>query len=113
MCAYPNKTTVPKGAWAQLKAGVSRFFRWDQQTEDGKEDFKPPHKANLATQCLHFYLEPYRNEILQEEKLLEVDSLAAKIAHIFSMIRRPRINHSDVNITELDMIVSYTYICTC
>ena len=113
MCAYPKKTTVPKGILAQFMAGFSRFLRREQQTEDGKEDFKPPSKASLATQCLHFYLEPYRNEILQEEKLLKVDSLAAKIAHIFSMIRRPRINHSNVYINELIMIVSTTYICTC
>ena len=113
MCAYPKKTTVPKGILAQFMAGFSRFFRREQQTEDGKEDFKHPSKANLATQCLHFYLEPYRNEILQEEKLLEVDSLAAEVAHIYSKIRKPRINHSDVNITELIMIVSTTYICTC
>ena len=116
MCAYPKVTTVPKGFFGQVKAKVSSFFRYfqrEQQSDDGKEDFKPPSKEDLASQCLHFYLEPYRNEILQEEKSLVVDS-ATEIAHIYFKICRPYINRSDMYIPELTMIVSTTYyIHTC
>ena len=117
MCAYPKITKVQRSVYdavtTTVKAGISlfsRLFRTKPSQDDVKEvDFKPPSMGELATQCLHFYLEPYKNALLQESgRYPMVNSVVRNIVHVFNTILKPAVKHFDRKIPGLIMTVSIT-----
>ena len=115
MCAYPKITTVQRSIYdavtTTVRAGVNflgRLFRSKPPQDDIKEvDFKPPSLEELATQCLHFYLEPCKKVLLQESGTYPmVNSMVTDIVHVFDTIFYPAVKHFDGKITKLIMTVS-------
>ena len=117
MCAYPKITKVQRSVYdavtTTVKAGISffsRLFRTKPPQDDVKEvDFKPPSMEELATQCLHFYLEPYKNALLQESgRYPMVNSVVRDIVHVFNTILKPAVKHFYRKIPESIKTVSIT-----
>ena len=100
---YPMNTKVSKGPSDRSKAGLKA--RWSDirifslpstQTEEVKEVVHElPSREELAARCLQFYLEPYKNVLLQKGEYpnrFKVDSLVTEITHIYSLLHEPWVN---------------------
>ena len=113
MVVYPRVTKgIGDRMMAGLKAGwsvVSTLFQSSTHTEEVNEvNFNPPTKEALATRCLQFYLEPYKNMLLQDgeyPKKFKVDSVVTEIAHIYSLLQEP-CTENKRTILEVNMTVS-------
>ena len=118
MVVYPKK--VAKSILDIMKAGLkvglkvakifANFSSSSTQTEGVQDaDFYPKTKEKLAAQCLHFYLEPYKNILLHNTKELKVDFVVTEIANVCSVISAPCIDDHKQSIPEVIMTVSIVF----
>lgn len=120
MVVYPKVAEGTKGLGDRIKAGFKAGFSFfgslvglpsSTQAEGVKEvEFKPPSREQLASQCLQFYLEPYKKVLLQEggyPSEYKVDVMVFEITHIYSVLREPGVNGCNRTII-LDDTVSPT-----
>ena len=117
MVVYPRVVKVVKVERSVLDTIITEFGAWGGSlsgtpTEDAKEEEpKLPSKEMLAAQCLQFYLEPYRNVLVQDgeyPKKFKVDTVVTEIQHIYSLLHEPWVNNRKWTITPLMAMVSTT-----
>lgn len=117
MVVYPRVVKVVKVERSVLDTIITEFSVWggsmsSTPTEDIKEEEpKLPSKETLAAQCLQFYLEPYKNVLVQDgeyPKKFKVDTVVTEIEHIFSLLHEPCVNNRKWTIPPLMAIVSTT-----
>ena len=120
MVVYPKVAEGTKGLGDRIKAGFKAGFSFfgslvglpsSSQAEGGKEvEFKLPSREQLTSQCLQFYLEPYKKVLLQDGGYpteYKVDVMVSEITHIYSVLYEPGVNGYN-RIIPLINIVSAT-----
>ena len=74
-------------------------------TNSNPKQFTHFTKEELATRSLHFYLQPYKDMLLNIE-YTQVNSIIRDIMHIFAMLFKPAVKNCTENIKELPSKVS-------
>ena len=103
--------TFPQVAMSQkiLKAVKARLKFPSDLTSDPNQ-FIHFTKEELATRSLYFYLQPYKELLLNIDARM-VNSIIRVITHIFAMILKPAVKNFTENIKELSSNVSTLHKC--
>ena len=104
---YPKLTTVEKGVVSRAWEGGVGWFKtfFGAQSEAATEDvFTPPSTEKMVKQCLHYYLEPFKGVLLDEEGYppdFKLDEFVRQVKHIFEQHNKPVVQHHRYNIAEV------------
>ena len=92
-CVYPEMTKVEKSGWSQALGWLTRNLLGNTPTV---EAFTPPTTEEMVKQCLLFYLEPYKNFLLNGyDENFQVEEFVRQVKLIVNHHYTPIVQHHD------------------
>ena len=104
---FPKSTTVEKGVVSRVLEGGMGLLKTflGVQSEAATEDvFTPPSTEKMVKQCLHYYLEPFKSDLLSDEGYspdFKLDEFVRQVKHIFEQHKRPVVQHRHSSIAPV------------
>ena len=97
---YPRITKVPKSFFDRMvdtgKSIMHRVLGSNNQVDDVEEvDISTLSMENMAKKCLHFYLDPHMNNLMDDKHTadLKIDIFVQRIADLYFQHLNPSVRH--------------------
>ena len=97
---YPKETEIQRGilsrAW-KASVGVYNFLINNQDSATEEQPFSPPSTEDMVKDCLHFYLEPYKDILLNKAEYqsnFSIGEFVRQVKLLFKQHHKPVVQHS-------------------